>query len=519
MNYARYVQEDRRRSFYFALFFFVLALLSKPMPVTLPLVMLLLDYWPLKRIEGYQLKVAGSAGAGFSTFNFQSSITWEKWPFFLLSAASCIITFLSQRHTAMTSLSHFPLSLRLENALTGYAAYLWKMIWPLDLAVLYPLPMHIAWQLIAESIIIVTGISVVVWRERKCSPWLIVGWLWFLVTLVPVIGLVQVGQQAMADRYSYFPLVGIFLAIAFSAQAVVTRFIFLKKWCAMAAILILGACLLLTEKQLRYWRDSESLFTHTLAVAESARAHLNLGATLLQDQNRPTEAMSQFIMAWRFKPNPEYLAYASIAMVLYDEDKPELAAVYYQKQVQLKSQLPFVYDNYGIVLVELGRLDEAMKQFAIAARLDETSAQPHFLMGRVLLQQKRDAEAVAQLHAALQLDPNNLEMLLLTVGVLATDEDPHVRDGTEARALAEKLVKLTGGQQPAALDALAMACAENGQFDEAVQIQQAAVKSIETTGPKEDVVTMQNRLELYQKHQPWRESFKKTPAPEKLTPQ
>ncbi len=488
------------------------------MPVTLPVVMLLLDYWPLNRFENYKLKIIGATNAKASAFNFQLSTLLEKWPFFLLSAASCVITFLAQRHTAMSSLAHVPFSLRLENGLTAYVGYLWKMIWPLDLAVLYPLQMHIAWQLVAESAIILSGISVIAWRVRKGSPWLVVGWLWFLVTLLPVIGLLQAGQQAMADRYSYFPLIGIFLAIAFSRRLWPHVLFFEKSGLAAAMILILSVCVLLTERQLRYWRDSELLLTHALAVTESATAHLNLGAAL-EDQNRPREAMSQFVMAWRFKPNPEYLAYASMAMVLYEEGKPEMAAVYYQKQLQLKFKLPFVYENYGICLVKLDRLDDAMKQFAAATELDPASAHPHFLMAKVLLQQGRDAEALVHLQRALQLDPNDLGTLLLAANLRAADEDPHVRDGAEACTLAEKLIKLTGGQQPAALDALAMAEAELGRFDEAVKIQQEAVKFIEVTGPKEDVTAMQNRLELYQKQQPWRESFKKTSMPEKVDPQ
>ena len=212
------------------------------MPVTLPVVMLLLDYWPLKRFEDYKLKVAGSAGGEFSTFNFQlSTIILEKWPFFLLTAASCVITFLAQRDTAMSSLTQIPFGLWIGKCVTAYAGYLWKMIWPLDLGIFYPLRAPIAWQLIAESAIILAGISVIVWLERKISPWLIVGWLWFLITLLPAIGLVQVGTQAMADRYSYFPLIGIFLAIAFSAQTLVERFAFLKTWLATAGFLIVGS--------------------------------------------------------------------------------------------------------------------------------------------------------------------------------------------------------------------------------------------------------------------------------------
>jgi Tfp pilus assembly protein PilF len=211
---------------------------------------------------------------------------------------------------------------------------------------------------------------------------------------------------------------------------------------------------------------------------------------LAQDDSRLTEAISQYIMAWRFDPDSEDSAFAGIAIILHHEDKPKLAALYYQKAVEKKSRLPFVYEDYGIDLVKLSRLDEALEQFSAAVQLDATSAEPHFLMGKCLLQLGRDAEAVAQFHAALQLDPDNLEMLLFTANVRAADEDTHVRDGAEARTIGEKLVQLTGSQQPAALEAKAMACAENGQFDEAVQIQQRAVKLIEATGPKENIAAM-----------------------------
>src|SRR5208337_4410389 len=196
------------------------------------------------------------------------SLILEKWPFLLLSAASCVITILVQ-HNAINPVTQVSMGLRLENAAAAYAGYLWKMIWPFDLVIFYPYKTQLPWKTLAESAIVLTGISIIVWRERRVGPWLIVGWLWFLVTLVPVIGLIQVGGQAMADRYTYLPLVGIFLAIAFSANALAAHFEFLRKWFAVSGILILCGCAALTELQLRYWRDSESLFAHTLTVEKS----------------------------------------------------------------------------------------------------------------------------------------------------------------------------------------------------------------------------------------------------------
>jgi Flp pilus assembly protein TadD len=430
----------------------------------------------------------------------------EKWPFFLLAAGSCVVTVLAQ-HEFICSLAGFPFSFRLENTATAYVSYLWKMVWPQDLAIFYPLHAPIAWQWVAESAIILAGISVIVWRERKGCPWLIVGWLWFLVTLGPVIGLVQAGSQAMADRYTYFPLIGIFLALAFSAQALAGRFAWLKPWLASAGVLVLGSCLVLTEKQLCYWSDSETLFTHALAVTESETAHLSLGVAL-QDQNRKSEAMTQCLMALQLNPQSAP-ACSDIANLLCKQGKAEAARWYCEAAVQRDPRLPGVHDLLGIVMAETGHFDEALKEFSTAAQADPTAGRPHYLAGKLLLRLGRDAEAVLQWREALKLDPADGQTLVFTASVLAADENPRVRDGAEACVLADKAVRLTHGQQPAALDVQAMACAETGRFDEAVQIQQQAVKLMAATGSKADVAVMQKRLQLYQQHQPWRESFKK----------
>jgi Tfp pilus assembly protein PilF len=504
LSYTRYAQQNSHRDFRLALFFFVLALLSKPMPVPLPLVMLLLDYWPLNRVAGRGEEVAASGAQTIRRSSFIPLI-WEKWPFFLLAAVLCVVTVLAQ-HTAVSSLVTVPFNCRLENAVTAYGGYLWKMIWPLHLAIFYPLEMPIAWSLLAESVIILTGVSIIAWRERKDAPWLITGWLWFLVTLVPVIGLVQVGGQSMADRYSYFPLIGIFLAVTFSAEAVIERFSHLKTWFALVAILTLGTCILMTENQLQYWHDSESLFRHSLAVKDSPMAHVCLGE-VLQEQNKNSEAMTQYIMALRLDPEFD-LAYSNLAKLFADEGKLELSAVYFREAVKRKPRLPLIYDNFGVVLVKLKQLDEAMKEFSAAAQLDATAAEPHFLMGRLLLQRGQDVDAVVQLRKALELDPNNPEILIYTASVLAADENQKVRNGADARALAEKAVKLTNGQQPAAFDAAAMSNAESGRFGAAALFQMHAIKLAEDLGQDDDLTVMQQRLQLYQKNQPCRESFK-----------
>jgi tetratricopeptide (TPR) repeat protein len=281
--------------------------------------------------------------------------------------------------------------------------------------------------------------------------------------------------------------------------------------------LILGLCLVLTENQLRYWRDSESLFTHALTVTISDLAHLCLG-DVMQAQNRNQEAMNHYLIAWRLNPKSEQ-ANSDIAYLLYNEGKFAQAATYYQQSLQQGGQNPELHRNYGIILAELGRFDEAMNQYTAAERLDATSAEPHVLMGYLLLQQGKDREALKQFRTTMQLDPNNYQLAIFTANLLAAITDPLARNGEEAKAIAEKIIKQVGDQQPVALDALAMANAETGDYDKAIQLQQEAVKLAEAKDSKADLEVMQKRLESYQRHQPWRESFKQTPTPQKLTPQ
>jgi tetratricopeptide (TPR) repeat protein len=514
LSYVRYAQkqsrvESRRSSastatpaldprpstfdYSLALIFFALGLMSKPMLVTLPFVMLLLDFWPLQR---------------FSLSAFRFPLLSEKIPFFLLTIISCVVTYFAQRNEAVASLAKVPLQLRFENSITAYIGYLFKTIWPVHLSVFYPLPGKISFLAVAASAAFLIFISALVWLERKRNPWLLVGWFWFAGMLVPVIGLVQVGDQAMADRYTYFPLIGIFIAAVFAFEEWVCRFRFQKIAGAVAGVVILSACLALTENQLRYWHDSESLFTHALAVTkDNALAHLNLGAAF-EENGKSAEALSQYQQALALNPQ-RYEADNNIGKLLYEMNKPEEALSYCLKAVELNPKRASSHNSLGLVLVALNRFDEAMSQFFEAAHLDANYVAPRFQTGRTLLKLGRDADAIPFFHEALQIEPDNYPMLIYVARVLASDENSQIRNGTEALALAGEAVQLAGGAQPVALDTLAMACAEAGRFDEAIQQQQQAVKLAESASQTDDAVPMQQRLELYKNHQPWHESFLK----------
>ncbi len=494
------------RFYWLALVFFTLGLMAKPMLVTLPFVMLLLDYWPLRRIPDYRFRIPDL-----------KRLTLEKWPFFLLTIISCIVTYLVQHHgEAVIPLQQFPLNLRVENALTAYTHYLLKTIWPVDLAVVYPLFVSIPRFAITISAVVLISISASVWLARRRQPYLLVGWLWFLGTLVPVIGLVQVGIAALADRYTYFPLVGMFIAVAFGVRDLVNRVQFPKAVVTAAAVLVLAGCLILTENQLRCWRDSESLFRHAVAVTKNNNiAHLNLG-TICQDAGRLNEALAEYRASAQVAPGYSRV-HSNLGSVLDALGLPEEALAEYRLALQLETNFPPLHDGIGIVFVELGHFDEAMSEFSNAARLDPAYPWPYFQMGKALLQQGRDAEAIGKFREALRINPDNFQILAFVAHVLAADEKPGVRDGQTALLYAARANILSAGTQPFVFDALGMACAEAGHFDDAQEVTRKAI-NLAIAAKMKNLEPMQQRLELYRKHQPWRESFLSTNLPPKDLP-
>ncbi len=478
--------------------------MSKPMLVTLPFVMLLLDYWPLRglklQVEGCRFKCRTTCG--ISTCN----LLLEKWPFFALSAASCAITFLCQHHGgAVATLKTVPLDYRLENVPVAYAGYLLNMFWPAQLAIFYPLNLLSRLE-VASSAAVVVVISGLVWRARRACPYGLAGWLWFLGTLVPVIGLVQVGGAAMADRYTYFPSIGIFLALALGVRDGAGRFQVSKPVVGTIAGLVLAACLMLTHRQLNFWRDDVTLFRHAIAITKNNdTAHLNLDYAL-EKIGQTAEAMTECRAALKINPD-SVEAHNNLANLLDDTGHPDEALAEYQAALRINPKYVAAHNNLGTLLVELGRFDEAMQQYAAAAQQDPTEWHAPYLTGKLLLKEGRDTEAIPYFKRAVAIEPNNPRVLTYLAQVLASDENPQVRDGNAAYDMASKANNLTGGVQPAMIDALAMAYAELGRFSDAQQAAQDALKLATAYDMTNDVVLIQQRLQLYQDHQPFRQSF------------
>ncbi|MGH8024470.1 MAG: tetratricopeptide repeat protein, partial [Limisphaerales bacterium] len=544
LSYARYAQCAQRRrpvapvetapggtmaigsprlAYVLALIFFALGLMSKPMLVTWPFVMLLLDFWPLQR---------------FHRSRFQAIIL-EKLPFFALTIASCALTWLAQKEGAIRSLAAVPLGYRLENTPVALARYLFKLIWPARLAVIYPMPHAIATGAVIGCSALLIAITAGAWLARKRYPFLITGWLWFLGTLAPVIGLVKVGDAAMADRYMYIPSIGIFMAVALGIRTIWKRVSLPPVALPAMAGVILAAMAGLTERQLQFWRDDATLFGHAIEVTKNnADAMINYGYAL-EFQGKPTAAMQWYRKAEAIAPD-SYLAHVDIGNLLVFIGKPVEAFGEYRRALQLDPHSRRMHDCLGTALAALGRFREASNEFHTAMRLDPASASPHFHLGIALTRQNDlrdatnefaqalrlapgdpsvlvewakaslrggwDAEALDQLQQAIRMDPDNFQTLAFTARVLASDKSPDVRDGAEALALAKKAEALTGGAQPVVEDVLGMAWAENGQFDAAQTAAANAIRLATAAGMKPEMIAaMRKRLELYQKHQAWTE--------------
>ena len=518
LAYVRYVREKSRASFWMAVLLFAFALMSKPMLVTLPFVLLLLDFWPLRRFEFSTLlpPLAATARprrnevkAGNPQLSTLRRLVWEKWPFFLLTIGSCVVTYLAQRARSVISLEQHPLDLRVGNALLSYGRYLLKTIWPTDLAIIYPLPSQLVWAHVAIAAVMLAIISCCVWLVRRRHPCLLVGWFWFLGTLVPVIGLVQVGRAAMADRYSYVPLIGVFIAVVYGVQTLAVRFRFKPAALGLVAGLALAGCLFSTERQLGYWRDDESLFGHAVAVTQNnATAHINLGVALEQ-QGRRDEALTNYQAALRIDPD-SVEAHNDLANFLDAMGKPDEALVHYREALRLNPKAPLAHMNLGSLLLELGQFDEAMAQYHEAARLAPEDSRPHYLMGKAQLRQGRSAEAVAHFRDALRLNANDVQVLTWLARVLGADEKVEVRNGAEAVALAEPAKDLTEAKNPFVLDTLALAYAEAGRFSDAARTVQEAINISNAANDADAVTAMRERLQLYQSGRPYRESFTKS---------
>ena len=429
--YVRYAEAPSIGRYAWVAIMLTLGLLAKPMLVTWPLVMLLLDYWPLRRLQSLDAS---------DQLSVPSKFVVEKLPLFALVAVAMIITFLAQAHGgAVRTFADAPFALRLSNAVVSYAKYLLLTFWPNNLAVYYPLaPTGIpTWQVIGAAFILI-GITALCLFQRRDRPYLIVGWLWFLGTLVPVIGFVQVGGQTMADRYFYIPSIGVFIALVFGLADLA------KSWrvAPSLSVGIAGGVLLilatLTNAQIQRWQDSFTLFEHTLAVTppnlhiehnlglamggsgryDEAVAHfekalqidrnfydglVGMGVTL-EFQGRLPEAIDYFQAAIRSQPGAP-TAHVQLGHVLWKQNSDQAALEEMRRASQLAPKDPDIRADFGLALELVGRIPEAIEQFHEALRMNPNNAEAHANLGLALLASGKPRESIPEFEIALRLKP------------------------------------------------------------------------------------------------------------------
>ncbi|HVO83821.1 MAG TPA: tetratricopeptide repeat protein [Syntrophobacteria bacterium] len=430
LAYARYVEKPTRARYALTLVAFALGLMAKPMLVTLPFVLLLLDYWPLDRVAAGRRSDEPSKRRRKKIRPSEqrlplSRLVREKTPFFVLVAISSVVTFsFQQRAGAVVDTEIFPLSSRMANALVSYLRYIGKMIWPSGLAVLYPHPgtsLPLWWG--AGAGLALLGLSILVVLVLRRRPYLAVGWLWYVGTLVPVIGLIQVGVQAYADRYTYVPLIGLFIMIAWGVPELLGGWAHARTVLAVSAATALAALTACTWIQLGYWKDSLSLFSHTLQVTtKNYVAHNNLG-NALADRGKVEEAISHYAEALRIKPDHAE-AYNNWGTVLEEQGRFEEAVDRFRMALKVKPDYAAAHSNLGLALERQGRHEEAIAQYLEALRLDPTYAQAHNNLALALAARGQQDEAMAHYAEALRLRPdyaeahNNLGHLLVGLGRL-----------------------------------------------------------------------------------------------------
>ena len=512
LSYIWYVESPKINRYLFVMLFFILGLMAKAMLVTLPFVLLLLDFWPLKRFQWCTDRLCkGEKGTALAVRNSLQLIR-EKVPLLVPVVLSSIITFKAQLSSgAVSSLEVFSLKVRVANAFVSYASYVVKAIWPVNLAVFYPHPGNLLpWWQTAGSMVLVAAACFGAIGMLKKYPYVFVGWFWYLGTLVPVIGLVQIGSQAMADRYTYVPLIGLFILIAWGTPVLWQRWHQAKIWLAVLATALISILTATTWQQVSYWQNSFTLFTHDVKVTgHNSLAHYILGL-FLDQQGKVDEAMFHYSRSVYLNPiSSDYNIFFKMGYILYQQGKLDEAMVHFKESLQRNPNRAETYNNMGIILACQGDVTGAIKHYHAVLRINPNHAGAYYNLGRIYANQGETAEAIICYRTALLIEPHMAQALYHQSWIAATHENDKFRDGIKAVELAEKLCKLTDYKEPLALDALAAAYAETVRFHDAVSTVQKGLKLAGLYGLQELSAGLKERLQLYQTNSPYRQAGRK----------
>ena len=424
------------------------------MLVTTPIVLLLLDYWPFDRFKKQGLW----------------KLILEKVPLVILSVGSCAATLIAQQ-VAIGSTESLPLSSRIDNALVTYANYLRQMFWPVDLVPFY---IHPEWRLgtweIIGAIILLAGMTAVMFLLRRKLPFLLVGWLWYMVMLLPVIGIIQVGLQSRADRYTYLPQIGVIIAVVWAIRDLTSLWRARTVVLVPASLAVVGSLSFLSYRQATHWRDTESLWSYTL--------------------NRSPE---------------NDVALTGLAMVEVVRDQTDNAIIHFRHALALRNGNAAAHYGLGLALLQQRKTDEAIGHWQRSLELQPDNINARNYLGAALAEIGRTAEAIEQWQQTLAFDPENGNAANNLAWVLATSPDPTLRDGAQAVAYAKRATKVPGGENPLVYRTLAAAYAENRQFAEAISAAEHAKQLAQGTGNSPLVSELDQCLELFRQQRALRE--------------
>jgi tetratricopeptide (TPR) repeat protein len=529
--YTRYVRDTRSTVRYLVVVvLFALGLMCKPNLVTLPFVLLLLDYWPLHRFGGGAAaggKLASQQG-GFSVF---AHLIVEKVPLFVLSAAASVMAPIAEGK-AMTSTAGVPFLARMGNPIISYVTYLRQTVYPADLAPFYPFSARdLSGYKIILALVLLVAISAAAFAAWRKRPYLLVGWLWYLGILVPMIGIMQVGSFAHADRYTYLPMIGLSIALTWATADLCAGWRHRRVVLGGGSAVILVALIFCARTQTSYWRNSESLWAHTLAsTPDNSVAHNNLGNALLL-KGKVDEAITHFQQALQINPynaqahnnlgnalllkgkvdeaithfqqalqiNPyDAQAHYNFGNALLQEDSVDEAITHFQQALQIKRDYAEAHNNLGNALLQKGNVGEAIAHFQRALQIKPDNAEAHYNLGNALFQKGNVDEAIAHYQQALQSRPDYAKALNNLAWVLAACPQASLRNGNKAVELAQRANQLAGNGNPAFLDTLAIAYAEAGRFPEAVETAQRSLQLAETQSNTALADAIRSQMKLYQ---------------------
>ena len=474
------------------------------MLVTFPCILLLLDFWPLERWRQ----------------NSKWSLVIEKAPFFLLVVPACIVIYSAEKLSGQLTVLHLPVSLRLETALMGYARYLGKLFWPADLSVLYPYPS--SWpvsQLICAATLIF-GITLLAVSMHQRRPYLLVGWLWYLGTLVPVIGLIHIGVQSMANNYTYLPIIGMLLFLIWGIDDLTKRWRHRSAVIVTVVALAIVVCMIRTRAEIVYWKNGETLWNRAVAVTkDNFMAHYLLG-NILAAAN-PDQAFAEIQKSVAIYPDNAD-AQRDLAFLLQNAGRYPDAEVHFERAIQLEPQNGWAYHGFGITLLKMGRPSDAVPNLLKAIELDPRNAPDKDDLNSVLFPSGHEADSISNFLAtaqsdsagfdhfldAMESDTNHVVLINNLAWAFATNPDSKVRNGKYAVRLATRACEMTGFKINHCVGTLAAAYAEDARFDDAISTAQLACSLTSAAGQQELLKKYQSLLELFRSHQPYHEFIK-----------